>query len=248
MTSVTGPGSATVVPLRIVCLADTHTQHRGLIMPPGDLLLVAGDFTGRGLAREIEDFDSWLSLQDYALKIVIAGNHDQLFEYKPRQARSLLPHAKYLEDSEITLRPSMFNRPESETWRVRVYGSPWQPRFFDWAFNLERNSSQLRGKWRKIPGRDPQTNEGIDVLVTHTPPYEIMDTDPRGGRSGCELLRAELERIRPRLHVFGHLHGTHGVVEKNGAIYVNASICDDRYDVHREPIVVDLPVNSFRPT
>lgn len=217
-------------PIRFVCIADTHTRHREIVMPPGDVLLVAGDFTGRGRAHEIEDFDSWLAVQPYLVKIVVAGNHDQLFEYKPQEARKLLQHATYLEDSEVTLRPSNFGR-ENESWRVRVYGSPWQPRFYDWAFNLERRSSQLRGKWRKIP-------TGIDVLVTHGPPYEIMDHDLRGGRSGCELLREELKRIQPRLHVFGHLHGTHGVVEKDGTIFVNACIADDKYEVHREPIVI----------
>jgi len=221
-----------VAPLRFVCIADTHTLHRKIVMPPGDVLLVAGDFTGRGLRREIEDFDSWLALQPYTVIIVVAGNHDELFEHKTYEARSLLPHAKYLQDDETTLRPSLFGRAD-ERWSITIYGSPWQPRYYDWAFNLERGSSQLRGKWRKIP-------TGIDVLVTHTPPYEIMDHDPRGGRSGCELLREELKRIQPRLHVFGHLHSTHGVVEKDGTIFVNACIADDRYEVHREPIVIEL--------
>jgi 3',5'-cyclic AMP phosphodiesterase CpdA len=201
-------------------------------MPPGDVLLVAGDFTGRGKPHEIEDFDSWLAVQPYRVKIVIAGNHDLLFEYKPQKARQLLTRATYLEDTETVLRPTLFDR-TGEEWRVRIYGSPWQPRFYDWAFNLDRGSAQLREKWREIP-------TGVDVLVTHGPPFEIMDHDLRGGRAGCELLREELSRIRPRLHVFGHLHGTCGIVEKNGTIFVNASMADERYEIHREPLVVDL--------
>lgn len=171
------------------------------------------------------------------MKIVVAGNHDQMFETHPERARTFLRHGKYLQDSETTLRPALFGRPWDEGWQVTVYGSPWQPRFYDWAFNLDRGSARLRAKWRAIP-----TN--VDILVTHSPPYEIMDHDPRGGRSGCELLLDELKRIKPRLHVFGHLHGTHGVLKKDGIVFVNASICDERYGSRREPIVIDLPLQD----
>jgi predicted phosphohydrolase len=223
-------------PIRFVCIADTHTLHRQLDpMPDGDVLLVAGDFCGRGREHEVEDFDSWLAVQPYRIKIVVAGNHDTIFESKPRSARRLLAHAKYLQDDETTIRPTLLGRSYTEGWAIRIYGSPWQPKFYDWAFNLPRGGEELRRRWREIP-------TGVDVLVTHTPPCEVMDHDSRGGRSGCELLRDELVRIRPRLHVFGHLHGTHGIVERSGTIYVNASIADDRYEVHRKPIVIELPV------
>lgn len=225
-----------LAPVRFVCIADTHTLHRRIDpMPPGDVLLVAGDFCGRGSEHEVKDFDSWLAVLPYPVKIVVAGNHDQTFESRVLTSRLLLAHARYLQDDETTIRPSLVGRSDAEGWKIRVYGSPWQPRFYDWAFNLPRGGDDLRRCWRAVP-------TGIDVLVTHTPPYGVMDQDPRGGRSGCELLRDALVRIRPRLHVFGHLHGTHGVVERDGTIYVNASIADDRYEVHREPIVIDLPV------
>ena len=222
-----------VATLKFVCIADTHEQHRQLTMPEGDVLLVAGDFTGRGRRFEIEDFDAWLAVQPYKVKIVVAGNHDQMFESHPREAQKLLPHATYLQDSEITLRSALFDH--AVKWRLNVYGSPWQPRFYHWAFNLDRGSEALHDKWRQIP-------TGVDVLVTHSAPKEIMDYDLRGDRGGCELLRDELRRIKPRLHVFGHLHGTHDVVEKDGTIFVNASICDEHYEVHREPIVIELEV------
>jgi Icc-related predicted phosphoesterase len=224
--------------IRIVCISDSHTKHHEIEMPPGDLLLVAGDFTGRGMVREIEDFDSWLGQQDYPVRIVVAGNHDELFEAKPRAARELLKHAKYLEDTEITLRPSQFG--QQGDWEITVYGTPWQPRFYDWAFNLDRGGNELRGKWRKIPTH-------VDILVTHGPPSGVMDKDYRGDRAGCELLRDELERIRPRLHVFGHLHSIQGIVRgkdwegnpgRPGTVYVNASMCNDSYEINREPIVL----------
>ncbi len=230
--------SLPLAPVRFVCIADTHTLHRQLDpMPAGDVLLVAGDFCGLGKEREVEDFNSWLALLPYAVKIVVAGNHDMIFQTRPSDARRLLTHAKYLQDDETSIRPSLLGRPYTEGWSLGIYGSPWQPKFYDWAFNLPRGGEALRDRWRQIP-------TGIDVLVTHGPPQDVMDQDLRGGRAGCEVLRDELVRIRPRLHVFGHLHSTHGVVERDGTIYVNASIADDRYEVHREPIVIDLPVSA----
>ena len=229
--------------VRFVCIADTHTRHRELSMPDGDVLLVAGDFTGTGTVDEIEDFSSWLSTLSYPVKIVVAGNHDLLFEDAPKIARRLLKNAVYLEDAEYILSPSDLGR-NSEVWNMRIYGSPWQPRYYDWAFNLNRNSNELRSKWRKIPAK-------VDVLITHTPPHGILDSSPRGDRAGCELLRAELRRIQPRLHVFGHLHKGHGVLPAYahyGAepIFVNAAMCNENYFIDRTPIVVDLDPSEQR--
>lgn len=208
-------------------------------MPPGDVLLVAGDITGRGRLHEVEDFDAWLAVQPYPLKIVVAGNHDFYFENHMLEAKRALRHAVYLQDEMYVIRPSAIDR--EGTWRIRVYGSPWQPRFLDWAFNLDRNSSQLRGKWRKIPAADADNGLGrVDVLVTHGPPYGILDPNLRDERAGDETLAEELKRIKPRLHVFGHLHSGYGRVEDNGTIFVNASMCDEQYEIHRRPIVVEL--------
>lgn len=229
-------------PLRLVCVSDTHGQHWGFdSMPAGDVLLVAGDFTERGKRQEIEDFDFWLSRQPYRFKVVVSGNHDLRFEEFPEESRQLLSHANYLRDSEVNLRPSMFGR-DNESWKVRIWGAPWTPRFYDWAFNLDRGSEKLRKVWQQVP-------TGVDVLVTHGPPFGILDRDPRADRVGCELLRAELDRIRPRVHVFGHLHRDYGIKslpELPGSLFVNAAICDDRYEVHRNPIVIDLGVGECR--
>ena len=69
------PGS-----LRVVMVADTHCRHRQLSMPPGDLLLVCGDFTKSGLREEVEDFALWLDSLPYSAKIVVAGNHEITFD------------------------------------------------------------------------------------------------------------------------------------------------------------------------
>ena len=206
--------------MRIVCLSDTHDMHDQLVVPAGDILLHAGDATMMGTVAQITAFDAWLATQPHAHKVVIAGNHDWLFEKNPPFARSLLRHATYLEDSLATVAG------------VRIWGSPWQPWFYDWAFNLQRGP-EIAAKWAMIP-------EGIDVLMTHGPPAGILDRTSRGDEVGCADLRRELGRIAPRLHVFGHIHEAYGTAEVDGCRFVNASNCSERYRPVQAPIVVDL--------
>ena len=206
--------------MRVVCLSDTHHQHARLVVPEGDVLVCAGDFTRRGDRADVEAFDAWLGTLPHRHKIVIAGNHDFAFEREPAAARSWIRHATYLEDSGC------------EVEGLRVWGSPWQPRFFDWAFNLDRGAP-LRAKWELVPA-------DTDLLVTHGPPFGILDRTHDGRRVGCEELALAVARIRPKLHVFGHIHEDPGVVERDGTVYVNASSCDVRYRPVQPPIVVDL--------
>lgn len=206
--------------MRIVCLSDTHDFHDRLVVPDGDVLLHAGDATMGGKPAQVEAFARWFAARPHRHKIVVAGNHDWMFERTPAQARSLLRDVVYLQDDEITVDG------------LRIWGSPWQPWFHDWAFNLERGP-QIAAKWELIPA-------GIDVLITHGPPAGILDRTSRGEAVGCADLRRELQRIRPRLHVFGHIHEAYGTVEIDGTRYVNASICTERYHPVQLPIVVDL--------
>ena len=212
--------------MKVVCLSDTHDRHADLTVPDGDLLVHAGDFTGHGERDAIERFDAWLGTLPHAEKIVIAGNHDFLFERSPREARALITNAVYLEDEAHTT-----------TSGLRVWGSPWQPWFFDWAFNLRRGAP-LKAKWDLIP-------EGTDLLVTHGPPMgigdEIVSRILRNKEHvGCADLLEAVERLKPRLHVFGHIHEGHGVTVRGATTFVNASSCDRAYRPVNPPIVVDL--------
>lgn len=196
-------------------------RHREIELPEADVLVHAGDFTyfGRSMA-DVEDFNRWLGSLSIPQRVVIAGNHETMFQQAPDRARAALSNATYLEDSEAVIDGARF------------YGSPWQPWFYDWAFNLPRGAP-LREKWDLIP-------QGIDVLITHTPPHGVLDVT-RGGESvGCEDLREAVRRVRPRLHVFGHIHEAHGARDLDGTRFVNASSCNHKYAPTYEPVVVEL--------
>lgn len=205
--------------MRIVCVSDTHTLHDAVAVPDGDVLVHTGDFTRRGSEADVRAFDRWLGTLPHREKVVIAGNHDFCFERDPG-ARGWITNARYLQDEGATVAG------------LRFWGTPWTPRFFDWAFNLDRGEP-LRDVWARVPA-------GVDVLLTHGPPAGILDRTVHGVDAGCEELLAALARVRPRLHVFGHIHEAWGTAERDGTRFVNASACDARYRPAHPPVVVDL--------
>ncbi len=195
--------------MKFVCLADTHTIHDRITVPDGDVLLCAGDFTNYGSKKDVKIFNSYLSTLSHPYKVVIAGNHDFLFEKNPSVARSLLTNCVYLEDSGI------------EIEGVKIYGSPWQPWFLDWAFNLPRGPA-LKAKWDLIP---PDT----DILITHGPPYSHGDQTVRGDFAGCADLLHTIQKIQPRYHLFGHIHEGYGITKEGDTVCINASNVDVGY-------------------
>lgn len=205
--------------MRIVCISDTHSKHGTVVVPDGDLLIHAGDMSRRGQEVDIRAFDAWLGSLPHRHKVVIAGNHDFNFERSPA-SRAWITNATYLQDSSVRI---------EGLW---IYGSPWQPRFYDWAFNLDRGPA-IRERWDRIP-------VGTDVLITHGPPMGILDRTARGERVGCEELREAVRRIKPRLHIFGHIHEDQGIREEEGTTFVNASTCNLDYQPLQAPIVIDL--------
>ena len=116
-----------------------------------------------------------------------------------------------------------------------MYGSPWQPEFCNWAFNLPHNGKELESHWQAIPN-------DVDVLITHGPPFGVLDRNSSGMPCGCELLAKEIEeRIKPQLHIFGHLHEGYGIACRGKTLYINASTCTLNYRPTNPPIVIHVP-------
>lgn len=212
--------------MRIVCLSDTHSKHDQIEVPDGDVVVHAGDFTGRGRLKELREALAWFGALPHKHKVCIVGNHDFLFERDPGAARSLVPPTvHYLQDSGVEIEGKLF------------WGSPWQPWFHDWAFNLRRGEALAR-VWEKIP-------DHTEVLLTHGPPWGYLDVTAISDHVGCEDLERRVLAVNPALHVFGHIHESYGVRESaplsgRRTIFVNASCLDLSYRPVNAPIVVDL--------
>jgi Icc-related predicted phosphoesterase len=216
--------------VRIVCISDTHGQHANLSVPEGDILIHAGDFMTFGdSSTEVTDFNQWLGQQMHRHKVVIAGNHDWIFERQPGVARALLTNAIYLENSGV------------EIEGLSIWGSPVQPPFNNWAFNVKRGAA-IRRYWKMIP-------EGTDILVTHGPPFGTLDQSHSiTPHLGCEELTKRIEELKPRLHVFGHIHGGHGqVTSASGTQFVNASVLNEAYQLVHKAQVVELYTQTRLP-
>ena len=217
--------------MRITLISDTHTKHRQLELPGGDLLIHAGDLMNSGYSQyEVEDFCKWFEAQNYDNCVFIAGNHDRLFENEPELVKEIVDGygVDYLQDSELVI---------GEEWEagVKIWGSPWQPEFYSWAFNLPKGGDQLKEVWDRIP---PDT----DILITHGPPQDHLDVSGppyNEPHLGCALLRVKVDEQPPKIHVFGHIHGGYGYKFHNGTHFFNASILNERYDYTNKPVTFD---------
>ena len=224
--------------MRITFLSDTHTKHRlvNSFLPGGDILIHAGDFMSSGYnPSEAESFFSWYdSIEGYETKILISGNHDRIMENDPSWASGVLSGYKtieYLQDDGLTL---YFDGPNGDfpEDNIHIWGSPWQPEFCNWAFNLPRSGEEIKGKWNLIPNN-------TDILITHGPPFSKLDFVNRGGNVGCEELLGKVNSVKPKIHVFGHIHEGAGYVFDGTTHFFNAAVLNDRYEFRNKPITID---------
>jgi len=212
--------------MKLVFLSDTHGLHDRVFIPEGDTLIFSGDLCGKSKISDVEKFASFLKNLPHRYKIVVAGNHDFPFEgpmYALCEEIIRNAGAYYLNDSFVTIE------------KIKFYGSPISPRFLDWAFNRSRGED-IKKHWDIIPS-------DTDVLITHGPPYGILDLTENGEHVGCLDLLHAVERINPKIHVFGHIHEAYGILQNNETKFINASILNARYNPVNSPIVVDLERN-----
>lgn len=213
--------------MRLVAISDTHSYHRKIKVPDGDVLIHAGDITWRGEINILYDFCAWMYELPHQHKIVVSGNHElgmQNGVYR-NHVLSMMKNVNihYLEDSGITINNLFF------------WGSPWQPAFFDWEWNLPRNGLALEEKWSLIP-------DDTNILITHGPPNGILDSTRDNGPQGCEKLEKRIRDLsKLKVHIFGHMHRDGGkMIDHLGVKFVNAAICTDAYTPTNPSVIIDI--------
>jgi Icc-related predicted phosphoesterase len=209
--------------MKICIISDTHNKHKRLgRLPNADVIIHCGDFTSVGHSHEIVDFMKWYSMLSHKHKIIIAGNHDMLFEKSRLLALEKVPkNVIYLEDSGV------------EIEGVNFYGSPVQLPFMNWAFN--KPEEKLMQHWQAIP-------DNTDVLITHGAPHTILDFGIYSNHhTGSPSLYWEvMNRIKPKIHCFGHVHSGYGQKIIESTTFINASNLNDDYLCVNAPVVIEI--------
>ena len=213
---------------KIVAISDTHNRLPSILdsIPSGDILIHSGDHTGTGSVESWANAMSQLNLISNKFKhiVIIAGNHDRGAEKNPELFNAICEQLGiiYLCDEEVVLDG------------IRIYGSPYTPKFFNWAFMLDGEEA-ARTKWAAIP-------EGLDILVTHGPPYGYGDILAENGSHpgesvGCSELKLAVGRSKPKFHIFGHIHEGYGKYQLGKSTLINAAICNEYYQPINKPQV-----------
>jgi len=215
-------------------------QHTKVRVPGGDVLIFCGDMCTTGTIGQAIKTSHFLNKLPHKHKIIVAGNHD--FPFAQMDPHVIVPRGvSYLCDTSMRVRV-----PDTDIL-LKIHGMPWTPEFYNWAFMMPRNSEQMSRRVDEIP-------DNVDILITHGPPYGILDEaptyikrEPIGmSHEGCMLLRDRVLKIQPKLHVFGHIHNRYGSVTINDVLFVNAALCDDQHVVMHNPVIVDYINGQMR--
>jgi len=214
--------------MRIGFFSDTHTQHKWVeLLKPVDYLIFAGDGEFRN-PGDIISFNEWLGKLkkhgDIKEALITSGNHDFYPQKHLKETKELFTNGVYLQHETYTLSNGM-----------NVYMSPMSVTFMDWAF-MQSEAKLEKDYWSKIPSN-------TNILVTHSPPYNYLDYDLKHGYLGSKTLAKRVEELKPKYHVFGHIHRDEGqrrIQETEHTTFVNASVLDNRYNMIHDPIIVDV--------
>jgi Icc-related predicted phosphoesterase len=215
--------------MKIALLSDTHFQWDDLTVPECDLLISTGDYSGyQGNEPELKLYHKWLDKQHASEIISLQGNHEVWVESNFAKAKRLV--------SEISARIHFVAEEALEIQGIKIYCSSVTPWFQNWAWNLPQGEP-IRTHWRQI-------SDDTQVLVTHGPPYGILDQATEGGEHfGCPELLARIKELKSlKLHAFGHIHGGSGECEVDGIQFINASICNQEYRPVNPVRTFDFPL------
>jgi len=226
--------------MKITVTSDLHGDFPET--PGGDLLIIAGDMTTNDSVKQWKLFYDWLAAQNYRQKVYIGGNHDNFLaqSISSEEERAILDvkptNTEYLRDSGM------------EFEGLKIWGSPWTADFPEinphcTAFTIPwQDQDALNAKWAMIP-------DDIEILITHGPPFEILDSNFEGVCLGSMGLRERIAYLpRLKLHVFGHIHESYGKYwsgityfgEYVSPIFINASHMNAQYEGVNPPITIDL--------
>jgi len=206
--------------MKIICISDTHNKQGILDVPEGDVIIHAGDFTKTGSKAETFHFLEWFLKLPHKHKILIAGNHDFYLEKNKDRLDEIIPNQiNYLMDSGISID------------NVNFWGSPYTPGNGDWAFNKTRGS-KISQHWNKIP-------QNTDFLITHGPPYGILDELDNKQHIGCEILAKQIRDLKIKHHIFGHAHNDYGIVRTKTTIFINSASLDEKHRSINAPLILN---------
>lgn len=209
--------------MRIWVISDMHGFHNQIKVPvEANIIIIPGDFTNSNILYENEaeffKFKNWLYDLPIEHKIVVAGNHDQCMLKKYNKEDLKAMGVIYLENESVTIEG------------LKIYGSPVTPTFNNWFFMCDRG--KIHRYWDAI---EPDT----DILVTHGPPYGVLDwsddSNHTNSQKGCKALMKAVDKVKPLLHVFGHIHNgkdiiNNGVLFRGDTTFINAScVTDNKY-------------------
>ncbi len=210
--------------VKLVVISDTHTKEQEISLPQADVLIHCGDFTGQG--REAETLRAlwWLKEQSEKFKhvIFIAGNHDfDMDEWvEAFVSKDLYPNLHYLHNSEVVIDG------------IKFYGSPCTPEFCGWAWM--KPDSELAAVWNQIP-------EDTDVLITHGPPYSILDKNLEGQCCGSRTLYSRVKELKTlKHHFFGHIHEAYGSETIGNTEFHNCSSLNRMYMYTNPPMEIEI--------
>lgn len=216
--------------MKLVCLSDTHQMHDEILVPDGDILIHAGDFTHTGKPKEYTKFLEWYSKQPHKHKLLICGNHEKEISEETEKFQIICKHydVKLIHDQIY------------EIEGIKFFGQPRTPRFHNWGWMYERGE-EAEKVWSQLPYE-------IDVLVCHGPPFGFGDQTPVSrfmpeiiNNAGCEAQLNKLKQIKPKLVICGHIHYSYGIhLTDFGTLVVNAASCTEGYKPLNKPIVINI--------
>jgi Icc-related predicted phosphoesterase len=208
--------------MHLVATSDLHGYLPEI--PACDLILIGGDICPDGTPQMQADwldtcFRRWLKGIPAKEVVAVAGNHDFLFEQNPEIVPALPWH--YLQDSGLDIEG------------VRIWGTPWQPVFFDWAFN--QTEPELEKIWKQIPAN-------TDILLLHGPPFRHGDRNTHGEHTGSPSLLTRIREVQPKVVICGHIHESRGQYHIGSSRILNVSQLNVHYQPHDNVIEFDWPL------